>query len=240
VETQTVEPGFLALPEGDGPHPGVVLIPDVRGIYDHFRELAARLAREGFAVLVVDLYRRGGPPEITSVAVALEWMAGLDDRQVLGDVQAAVDFLAAHPAVAGRPVGVTGFCMGGQYAILAACTCTGLSACAPFYGMLAYAPDVDRTRKPRSAIEAAHQLSCPLLGFYGAEDALIPLDQVEAFRQRVAASGQPAELRVYDGAGHAFVNDTQPDRHRPEAAADAWARMVAFFRERLAGEGAAA
>ncbi|HKJ24290.1 MAG TPA: dienelactone hydrolase family protein [Myxococcota bacterium] len=240
VETQAVEHGFLALPGDGGPHPGVVLIPDVRGLYDHFRELAARLSREGFAVLAVDLYRRGGPPEITSPGVAMKWIAGLDDRAVLADLQSAVDFLGGHPAVAGLRVGITGFCMGGQYAILAACTCTGVSACAPFYGMLAYAPGLDAAKKPRAPLDAVRDLSCPLLGFYGAEDPLIPLDQVEAFRERVVASGQAAELRVYAGAGHAFMNDTQPERHRPEAAADAWPRLVAFLHEHLEAKGAPA
>lgn len=238
MQSEAVEHGFLVRPGEGGPHPGVVMIPDVRGLQDHFRTLAARLAEEGFAVLAVDLYRRTGPPEIASVADAFAWMAELSDPQVLADVQAAVDFLAAHPAVAGRPVGVTGFCMGGQYAILAACTGTGLAACAPFYGMLAYPDDRDRAKKPHSALDVAPRLSCPLLGLYGEEDALIPLEQVEAFRERAAASGQPAEIVLYPGAGHAFVNDTQPERHRPEAAADAWARMVAFFREQLAQPGA--
>jgi carboxymethylenebutenolidase len=236
VETKDVAHGFLAWP-GAGRAPGVVMVPDVRGLYGHFRELAVRLAGEGFAVLAVDLYRRTGPPEIRDVAGAMRWIRELSDPQVLADLQSAIDFLAAHPAVVGRRVGITGFCMGGQYAILAACACRGVSACVPFYGMLAYAPDLDPAKKPRSPLEAAKELACPLLGLYGAEDALIPLAQVDAFRARAAASGQPCELRVYPGAGHAFMNDTQPDRHRPEAAADAWPRMVAFFREHLANEG---
>jgi carboxymethylenebutenolidase len=233
-----VEQGFLAHPSQGGPHPGVVLVPDVRGLQDHFRELAGRLAREGFAVLAVDLYRRTGPPEIRDVVSAMQWIRELPDPQVLGDLQATIDFLAAHPAVAGRPVGITGFCMGGQYAILAACTCVGLSASAPFYGMLAYSADLDAAKKPRSPLDAAPDLSCPLLGFYGEADALIPLDQVEAFRARLAATGRPAELRVYPGAGHAFMNDSQPERHHAESAADAWPRLVAFFREHLATKGA--
>jgi carboxymethylenebutenolidase len=231
-----VEHGFLAFPEGDGPHPGVVLIPDVRGLYDHFRTLAARLAGEGFAVLAVDLYRRSGPPEVADVASALRWIRDLPDPQVLADCQAAIDFLAAHPAVAGRRVGITGFCMGGQYAILAACTCSGLSACVPFYGMLAYAPGLDPARKPRSPLDAAPDLSCPLLGLYGGQDALIPLEQVRDFERRAAESGRPCEIRLYPDAGHAFMNDTQPDRHRPEAARDAWPRAVAFLREHLEGD----
>ncbi len=231
-----VEDGFLARPDEAGPHPGVVLIPDVRGLYDHFRELAARLAREGFVVLAVDLYRRTGPPTITSPAQAMAWIAELSDGEVLGDLQAAIDFLAGHEAVAARPVGITGFCMGGQYAILAACTCRGLSACAPFYGMLAYADGLDPARKLRSPLEAAPDLSCPLLGQYGDEDALIPVEDVRAFEARVAATGYPSEMVVYAGAGHAFMNDTQPAAHRPEAAAAAWRRLVDFLNDSLKGD----
>lgn len=231
-----VEAGFLALPEGPGAHPGVVMVPDVRGLYEHFRALAARLAQAGFVVLAVDLYRRTGPPEIADAAAALRWIADLSDPQVLDDLQAAIDFLSAHPAVSGRRVGITGFCMGGQYAILAACTCSGLSACAPFYGMLAYPGERDRAKKPRSPIEAAPDLSCPLLGLYGADDALIPLEQVRTFEERVVRSGQPAEIQVYAGAGHAFVNDTQPERYRPETARQAWESLVPFLRRHLEGE----
>lgn len=230
---QDVEHGFLAIPEGAGPHPGVVLIPDVRGLYQHFRELARRLAGEGFAVLAVDLYRRTGPPEIVDVASAMAWIRELPDPDVLADLQAATDFLAGHAAVAGRKVGITGFCMGGQYAILAACTGTGLSACAPFYGMLAYEEGLDPAKKPRSPLDAAPDLTCPLLGLYGAEDALIPLDQVRELESRLSGTGQPCEVRVYEGAGHAFMNDAQPDRHRPEAARDAWSRLVPFLQTNL-------
>ena len=220
MESKDVESGFFVHPSEGGPHPGVVLIPAVRGLYDHFRELAARLAREGFAVLAVDLYRRTGPPEIGDPASAMQWIRELPDPQVLGDLQTAIDFLSADPVVAGQPVGITGFCMGGQYAILAACTCTGLSACAPFYGMLAYGSGLDPEKKPRSPLDATSDLSCPLLGQYGELDPLIPLEQVESFRERLAATGQPAELHVYTGAGHAFMNDSQPDRYHPESAAD--------------------
>ena len=240
MKTEDVEHGFLVHPSQDGPHPGVVLVPDVRGLYPHFRELSTRLAGEGFAVLAVDLYRRTGPPEITSPAAAMRWIRELPDPQVLGDLQAAIGFLSAHPTVAGRRVGVTGFCMGGQYAILAACSCTGLSACAPFYGMLAYPPGLDPAKKPRSPLEAAPDLSCPLLGFYGERDPLIPPGEVDAFRARLAAAGRAAELRVYAGAGHAFMNDSQPDRFHAESAADAWPRLVKFLRDELAARGDAA
>ena len=225
--------GYLVCPEGPGPHPGVVMIPDVRGLYDHFRDLAERLAGEGFAVLAIDLYRRTGPPEITDPAQAMRWIDELDDRQVLSDLQAGIDFLAAHPSVEGRPVGITGFCMGGQYAILAACSCRGLSACAPFYGMLRYRDGLDPGKKPRSALDAVADLSCPLLGLYGEADLLIPVDQVRELEKRLAETRHATEVRLYAGAGHAFMNDSTPERHHPESAADAWPRLVTFLHEHL-------
>ena len=235
MDTQDVELGFLARPAGAAP--GVVMVPDVWGLYDHYKDLARRLAGEGFAVLALDLYRRiGGKPSISTPEEAMVWIDGLDDRQVLDDVQAAVDFLAAGPAssAGSARVGITGFCMGGQYALLAACTCTGLSACAPFYGMVRYAGGLDPERKPRAPLEALIDLSCPVLGFYGAEDHLIPQTDVDALRAGLTASAHGGELIVYPGAGHAFMNDSRPPLYREDAARDAWPRLVDFLRERLA------
>lgn len=225
--------GFLAAP-AHLPQPGVVMVPDVWGLSDHYRDLARRLAAEGFAVLAVDPYRKTGCPELADVAAALAWIRELSDPLVLETLQEAIDALAAHPAAAGRRVGVTGFCMGGQYALLAACRCRGLSACAPFYGMLRYEPGLDPARKPRAPLDALADLSCPVLGLYGAEDPIIPLADVHELEERLAKSGQPSEVRIYPGAGHAFMNDTRPEMYRPAAAADAWPRVVAFLREHLA------
>lgn len=232
MATQDVELGSLALP--DEPGPGVVLIPDVWGLYDHYRDLARRLAGEGFATLAVDLYRDiGGEPPIESPADAMKWIDGLDDRRILADLQAAADFLAGHASVSGK-VGITGFCMGGQYALLAACTCSGLAACAPFYGMLRYADGLDPEKKPRSVLDALPDLGCPVLGFYGEEDAIIPVADVEALRSGIAATGQGGEVILYPNAGHAFMNDSRAAMYREEAARDAWPRLVAFLRDTLA------
>jgi carboxymethylenebutenolidase len=209
------------------------VIPDVWGLSDHYRGLARRLAGEGFAVLAIDPYRKTGQPQLSDVASALAWIRELSDPLLLATVQDAIDALDAHPASAGRRCGVTGFCMGGQYALLAACACRGLSACAPFYGMVRYAEGLDPAKKPRSPLDALADLSCPVLGLYGAEDPIIPLADVRELERRLAKSGKPAELRVYPGAGHAFMNDTRPEMYRPDAAADAWPRLVVFLRDAL-------
>jgi carboxymethylenebutenolidase len=237
VRTEDLELGFLAAPDA-GAHPGVVMIPDVWGLSDTYRDLARRLAGEGFAVLALDLYRRLAEVKISDPGA---WIRGLSDPDLLADVQACADWLTATPA-AGRRVGVIGFCMGGQYAILAAAGCRGLSAAVAFYGMLSHehgllAPaageSLDPARKPRSPLDAGAGVRCPLLGLYGREDTFIPVEDVHAFERRLARSGQPHEIVLYEGAGHAFMNVTRPQMYRPEAARDAWSRMCVWLRRYL-------
>jgi carboxymethylenebutenolidase len=233
VREEALAGGHLAAPEAGGTHPGVVMIHDVWGLSDHTRDLARRLAREGFAELAIDLDRETGRPRITDPASALAWIRELPDPVVLRTLQEGIDLLARHPDVGGRAVGITGFCMGGQYALLGACSCRGLSAAVVFYGMLAYAEGLDPAKKPRSPLDAVVDLGCPLLGLFGADDPLIPVFQVEELGSRLAKTGRPCEVKVYPGAGHAFMNDTRPEMHRPAVAQDAWERMVGFFREKL-------
>lgn len=235
--TEETALGFLARP-GNGPAPGVVMIHDVWGLSEHTRHLARKLAADGFAVLAIDLYRKlpsrdvGGDPG--------RWIRGLSDPELLALVQEGIDALAGA-AARGCRIGVTGFCMGGAYAILAAASCTGLSAAVPFYGMLSYehgllAPGpgepaaLDRARKPRSPLEAAPHVRCPMLALFGADDAFIPVDDVRAFQRELANAGPDHVVSLYAGAGHAFLNDTRPELYRPAIAHEAWRRLVAWLR----------
>jgi carboxymethylenebutenolidase len=220
--------GYLAHPGGTAP--GLVLIPDVRGLTDHFRDVARRFAAAGVATLAVDLYSREGAPSLPDMAAVFAWMRALPDARVLGDLGAAVAWLGARADV-GR-VGVTGFCMGGQYALMAACRVPGLSACVSWYGMLRY--DAPSPHKPESALDMAPDLACPYLGLFGADDALIPQADVDALDAALRAHGKDFAIVRYPGAGHAFYNDTRPDAFRPAAAADGFARAVEFLRRHLA------
>jgi carboxymethylenebutenolidase len=227
--------GHWATLEGP-PRPGVVIVPDVWGVSDLYRRIAQRLAEAGFATLVVDQYRYTGRDGLTP-ATAIPFINQLDDARVVRAVQEAIDALAASPAVGGQKVGLIGFCMGGQYALLAACTCRGVSAVAPFYGMVRYAAGLDPAKKPRQPLDAISDLTCPLLGLYGVEDNLIPVADVEELKRRLAHTKHAHEVHLYEGAGHAFLNDTRPDAYRPEAAAAAWGRLVPFLRRELRGRG---
>jgi carboxymethylenebutenolidase len=218
--------GHLAIPDALAEPPAIVLIPDVHGLSDLYREIAGRFAALGFATLAVDLYSREGAPKLAGPAQAMAWIAALPDPRVLGDLQAAVDFLGSSAGTA-RRVGITGFCMGGQYALLAACSLHGLSACVSFYGMLRYAEQNEK--KPLSPLDAAVDLTCPYLGIFGEDDALIPSSDIAELSARLARAGKTFEIKSYAGCGHAFLNHTRPDAYRPEAATDAFERSVRFF-----------
>jgi carboxymethylenebutenolidase len=223
--------GSAAWPSKTARSPALVLIPDVRGLNDHYRDVSRRFAAEGFFTLAIDLYSREGAPELPDMDAVARWIRLLPDRRVLGDIGAAVAFLAGRPDIAADAIGITGFCMGGQYALMAACMVPGLAACVSWYGMLRYGETNER--KPASPLELAPRLACPYLGLFGKDDALIPRGDVAELESVLSRAGKVFRIVSYAGAGHAFFNDSRPDAYRRDAAADGWRQAVAFFREHL-------
>jgi carboxymethylenebutenolidase len=121
--------------------------------------------------------------------------------------------------------------MGGKYTFLAAARCSGIAAAVPWYGMLrANALDA---ANPEHALDVVADFRCPILAFFGAEDALIPQHDVGELRQRAQQTGRELDAVVYTDAGHAFANESRPEAYRPEAADDAWRRALAFFATKL-------
>jgi carboxymethylenebutenolidase len=123
--------------------------------------------------------------------------------------------------VEANKIGSVGWCMGGGWSIRLAMSEPKLAACAVNYGSL-----------PTEASNIA-KIMAPVLGNFGAEDRGITPDSVRAFEAAMKAAGKPCDVKIYDGAGHAFENPNNKDGYRPEAAADAWARMTAFFKKNL-------
>jgi len=217
--------------------PGVVFIHDVWGPSEHSRHFSERLASFGFGVLAPDFYRALPDRRIDDPG---RWMRQLSDPRLLADVAEAIACLGEQPSTAGRRVGVVGVCMGGSYALLAACGVPGLAAAASFYGILSHSHGLlhdpmglDPALKPREPLAAAADLACPLLALFGEDDPFVPLTDVRALEERLAAVEVESEVVVYPGAGHAFMNETRADAHRPEAAADAWRRLADFFHRHL-------
>ncbi len=211
--------------------PAVIIVHDVRGLSEHYREIARRFAAEGFFALAIDLYSREGAPHVPTIESALAWMRELQDEQIIGDIDAAVRFLGSRIDVRASSIGIVGFCMGGQYALMTACISPGLAACVSFYGMLRYEEKLQH--RPQDPLDLAPQLTCPYLGLFGEDDAMIPRADVKELESRLRKSGKRFQTKVYSGAGHAFFNDTRPDSFRPDVAKDAWQRTIQFLRNHL-------
>jgi carboxymethylenebutenolidase len=222
---------YGAWPRREERMPAVIVIHDVRGLTEHYRDIARRFAGEGFFALAPDLYSREGSPELPTMEAVFTWMRHLSDRRVLEDIKSAAAFLRSRPEVRTRSIGVTGFCMGGQYALMAACSVPDLAACVSFYGMLRYAEKTEI--KPESALDMAPRLACPYLGLFGEDDGLIPRADIKELESTLRRAGKTFQTKIYPGAGHAFFNDTRPDAYRADAAKDAWTRTLAFFRAHL-------
>ena len=217
--------GYLAEPAQGAKAPGMVVIQEWWGLTDQIKGVADKLAKAGYRALVPDLYRGKVALEANE---AKHLMEGLNFGDAAGqDIRGAVQYLKKDSP----KVGVTGFCMGGKYTFLAAARCSGIAAAVPWYGMLrANALDA---ANPEHALDVVADFRCPILAFFGAEDALIPQHDVGELRQRAQQTGRDLDAVVYTDAGHAFANESRPEAYRPEAADDAWRRALAFFATKL-------
>jgi carboxymethylenebutenolidase len=212
--------GYLVLPEGEGPWPGVIVIQEWWGLDDHIKSIAGRFAAAGYVALAPDLYDgqvATEPDEARKLAMALrqEW-----DR-TLAVIQAAVNRLVDHPQVSPKKIGITGFCMGGGLTWHAAARLNSLGAAVPFYG-----------GGPEMTLDEARQIRVPVLAIYGELDHGVSPEVAHARDQLMTEAGVPHETIIYPNAEHAFFNDTRPV-YNPEAAADAWQRMLNLFNETL-------
>jgi carboxymethylenebutenolidase len=222
--------GTLARPATGGQRPGVVVLSDALGLSNHFRGVAARFAAEGYTALALDVFSRTGPPDARPVPDDLPKVAAflerLPDPQVLGDIEAAVAWLRAREDATGR-VGCVGFCFGGTYTQMAMALPDGPDAGVDFYGRLRHGR-LSRA-KPQHPIDIADRTRGPLLALFGARDPLVAPGHVAALREALAQSGQPFQVHVYEGAGHAFFHDGRPESYFPATAEDAWRRTLDWF-----------
>jgi carboxymethylenebutenolidase len=212
-------PGYLARPAAGG-GPGVIVIQEWWGLVPHIEDVTDRFATEGFVALAPDLYhgeQAKGPDQ------AGKMMMALSIDQAAKDLAGAIDYLTAQPGVTGATVGTVGFCMGGALSLFAASKNPEVGACVVFYGgHPTVQPDIPA-------------LQAPVLGIWAGKDGFVTPAVVTALDQQLTAAGKPHEFHTYPGADHAFFNDTRPEVYDPAAAADAWARTIAFFRANLKG-----
>ena len=193
---------------------GVILIHEWWGINDHIRDLAGRYAKEGYLCVAPDLFR-GRVARDTEEASGLMQALAIDDG--METIRKAWDAAAETYQV--KRFAITGYCMGGTFALRSACEMPQLKAAAPFYGDI---PEENVLQK----------LTVPTLFIAGKRDAWINEAKVNQLREIAAKYNLPLEMVSYD-ADHAFFNDTRPQVYNAEAAADAWRRVLEFFGKHL-------
>ncbi len=209
--------GYLASPETGGTGQAVVVVHEWWGLNEHTRDIARRWADAGFVALAPDLYRG---VVTTDPAEASKLMHGLSAEDGVETLDAAVLRLAEAPGVDPDRIGVTGYCMGGSFALLLACRNRTIKAAAPFYGDIPDDPDIA-------------MLTAPVLFIGASLDGWITVEKMNGLREALARHGKSGEVKIYEGADHAFFNDTRPAVYNAEAATDAWQRVTDFFRTAL-------
>lgn len=209
---------WISIPEGKEKYPGVIVIHENRGLVPHIRDVNNRMAMEGFVALAPDaLSPLGGTPEDQDKG--REMIGQLDREETIKNFVAAVKYLETHPRTSGK-VGCTGFCWGGAMTNQVAVNSPDLDAAVPYYGSTPASEDVPR-------------IKAKVMAHYAGDDERIN-SGISAFEEALKKAGIEYQIFIYEGAQHAFNNDTS-ERYNKEAADLAWKRTTDFFRETLGG-----
>jgi carboxymethylenebutenolidase len=214
--------GYLARPVKPGKYPGIIVIHENQGLTDHIRDVARRLAKEGYVALAPDfLSRQGGTMKanpkgggLANIRETTPW------QNVAEDVQSGFTYLNALPDVRADKHGLIGFCWGGEMTFAAATQLPALDAAVVFYG-----------RSP-NPLDSVKNIRAPLMAHYGEKDQGVNkgIDETMAAMKQ---HNKVYDYKIYSGAQHAFNNDSNPERYHAQAAQEAWARTLDFFKKNL-------
>ena len=212
-------PGYLAVPES-GRGPATIVLHEWWGVDEHIRRICDRFAAEGFFALAPDLFRG---ETATEPSEAQQKMMALSMDQVEKDMCGAAEHLASQDGAEGSGVGAVGFCLGGGLSIWAAATCAQISAAVTYYYVMPHGkPDF-------------RNIKGPVLGHFGTADEFVPVDAAKQLESELREAGVDVTFHFYEGAGHAFFNDTNRlGTYDPQATEPSWQRTVSFLREALA------
>lgn len=205
---------YVAMPENADNAKAVILIQEWWGLNDHIKDIANRYADEGFICIAPDLYHG---KIATNAEDASKMMHGLEIDDGLNTIESAMDKARENYGI--NHFGITGYCMGGTFALRAACELEGISAAAPFYGDI---PEEDILAK----------LKTPVVFVSGIKDAWINPEKVAGLEAAADKHELPVDSLKYD-ADHAFFNNTRPEVYNEAAAKDAWAKVIGFFKDKL-------
>ena len=209
---------FMAWPKTGKKFPAVLIIHENRGLQPHIKDVTRRMAKEGFLSLAPDaLSPLGGTPE-NDLDKAVKMIGQLDNEKTIKNLVAAVKYLKTNPLSTGK-VGCTGFCWGGGMTNQVAVNSPDLNAAVPYYG-----------KQPTE--EQVANIKAPIMAHYAGDDSFIN-PGIPAFEEALKKYKKEYQIFIYNGAKHAFNNDSNPERYNEKAAKLAWSRTIAFFKEKL-------
>ncbi|MFN8474168.1 MAG: dienelactone hydrolase family protein [Anaerolineae bacterium] len=212
--------GYMARPKDGTSFPAIIVIHENRGLTDHIKDVARRYARAGYVALAPDLLSRsGGTGKFPQQQDATAAIGQLKQDDVIKDLTSTVNYLKTQDAVKGNKIGVVGFCWGGGNSLLLAVRDPDIAAAVTYYGV-----------NPQN-LDEVKNMNAAYLGLYGGTDQRIT-SGAPALEAKLKEYGKTYETKVYDGAGHAFNNDTGPS-YKPDAAKDAYEKSVAWFNKYL-------
>lgn len=216
---------YVSAPGTAGPHPAVIVIQHAGGVDEFIRRMSDRLAEAGFVAVAPDLYHREDPGSSDD---PMTRMGRLRDRNIVADVNAAVDHARALAEVSPDRIGITGFCMGGRVAYLMAASNPAFKAAVVFYGGNIMVP----WGEGPAPFDLSSRIGCPVLGLFGEDDPNPSPADVAKIDAELTRLGKAHEFHSYPGAGHAFMNEDRPS-YREAAARDAWRRCIEWFNRYL-------
>jgi carboxymethylenebutenolidase len=210
---------YFARPAGDASVPGVIVIHENRGLQPHIQDVARRFAKAGYAALAPDLVSKGGGTDkFADTAQISTLLAQTGGDEHVANLLEAVKTLRAQTGVQGMRIGATGYCFGGGLTWRLSTEMSDLRAAVPFYGP---APDLAKVPNIKAAV----------LGIYGGNDARINAG-IPALEEALKKAGTKYQIKIYDGANHAFHNDTGAN-YKKDAAEDAWKMTLEWFKANL-------
>jgi carboxymethylenebutenolidase len=207
--------GYLAVPEGEGPFPALILIHEWWGLNDNIKNLAEDFAEQGYVALAVDLYS-GESADTPEQARELAGAVRENVEPAFANLEAATEYLAGLEVVDGERLASVGWCFGGQWAYNMAVNNMNVDATVMYYGRFMPEDDLSMMR-------------ADILGHFGEEDASIPVDTVEEFEAKLSTLEGDHAIFIYPNAGHAFANEDNEDAYNEEAANLAWERTLEFL-----------
>ena len=221
-------PAYRAMPDKGGPFPTVLVIQEVFGVHEHIKDLCRRLAKLGYFAIAPELYaRQGDASKYTDIPTLIsEIVVKVPTDQVTSDLDATEAYAKSTGKADTSKLAVTGFCWGGFATWMYAAHNPDLKAAVAWYGGDRKISELT----PQNPVDIAGQVKCPVLAFYGGQDQSIPPETREKREAACKAAGKTCEVKVYPDAPHGFNADYRPS-YRADDAKDAWARMLAWFKD---------